>query len=82
MTRFYIEPKNLEKWLHQNVAEYTGDFVEGVLLDSFVVATKRGFAAIYESYVNPNQSRYYIEFEKGAAQKVWVNWYKFEKTVA
>lgn len=45
---FGISPKYFEKWFSQNQGEYTGDFVEGVLLDSFVIATKRGFAAVYE----------------------------------
>lgn len=80
MTAFYIEPgEAFEKWMHQNEAEYTGDYVEGVLLDSFVVQTKRGTAAVYESFVNPNASRYYIEFQAGyRARRVWSNWYKFE----
>ena len=30
---FSISPKGLEKWMHQNRAEYTGAFVEGTLLD-------------------------------------------------
>ena len=56
MTEFDIDPKYFGKWFHQNEAKYTGDFVEGVLLDNFVIATKRGFAAIYEKPLNPNQS--------------------------
>ena len=44
MTEFDIDPKYFGKWFHQNEAKYTGDFVEGVLLDNFVIATKRGFA--------------------------------------
>lgn len=64
MTRFYIEPQNLEKWLHQNNAEYTGDYFVGVLLDNFTVSLKNGYAAIYEHYVNPNQSNYLVEFSR------------------
>ena len=79
MRRFKIAASNLGMWMHQNKAEYTGAYVEGVLLDSFVVATKRGFAAIYETYVNPWVSCYTIEFETGTAQTVWKNWYKFEE---
>ena len=77
MTRFYIDPKNLEKWLHQNEAEYTGDFVDGCLLDSFVVWTKNGVAAVYEHYLNAWSSDYLIEFERGSADEVWTNWYLF-----
>ena len=43
MMEFSISSKGLEKWMHQNRAEYTGAFVEGTLLDNFVIACKRGF---------------------------------------
>ena len=76
---FILNPRNLEKWLYQNKAENTGDFVEGCLLDNWVVMTKRGFAAIYEKYVNPNQSEYLIEWETGPAQNVFSHWYDFEE---
>jgi len=80
ITSFRLDPgPALEKWLHQNGAEYVGDYVEGCLLDNFVVCTRRGFAAIYENYVNEWSSDYYIEFQPGAAQGVFSNWYKFEK---
>ncbi len=78
MTEFFIDPKELEKWMHQNRAQYTGGFIEGCLLDNFVVATKRGFAAIYEHPLNEWSSNYRVEFEPGAAQGVWRNWYEFE----
>lgn len=79
VTKFRIEPKNLAKWMHQNRAVYTGAFVDGCLLDNFVVVTKRGFAAIYEEYLNEWSSTYRVEFEPGAAQTVWSRWYQFEK---
>lgn len=41
---FFISPQGLKKWMHQNRADYTGAFVEGTLLDNFVIACKRGFA--------------------------------------
>lgn len=88
--KFYIEPNKLEKWMHQNKANFTGTAIEGCLLDNFVIDTEKGFAMVYESYVNPNQSRYYVEYaisreknEKGnykhciAWKIVWKNWYKF-----
>lgn len=78
ITRFYMEPQQLGKWMYQNDAEYTGMFIEGCLLDNFVVMTRRGFAAVYEHYVNPNQSNYYIEFQPGAAQDVLRKWYELE----
>lgn len=75
---FTLAPAELEKWMHQNKAVYTGGFVEGCLLDNFVVATKRGFAAIYERHLNEWSSDYIVEFEPGAAQAVWSRWYEFE----
>lgn len=76
MTTFVLKMP-LAKWMHQNKAEYTGDFVEGCLLDNFVVETRRGFAAIYEQYATPNSSVYRVEFEPGTAQNVFARWYKF-----
>ena len=80
VTCFRINPgAAFEKWMYQNGAEYAGDYVEGCLLDNFVVSTRRGFAAVYENYVSEWASDYYIEFQPGAAQDVFSNWYKFEK---
>lgn len=78
ITKFYLSANELEKWIHQNNAEYTGDFIEGCLLDNFVLVTKKGFAAIYEHYLTPWSSDYYIEYQKGAAQNVFKKWYDFE----
>lgn len=76
---FDITPKELEEWICENKGEYTGDIVEGVLLDSFVIATKRGFAAVYEKYCNEWTSCYHVVFETGAAQSVFDEWYEFEQ---
>lgn len=78
VTSFRISPENLDMWMHQNEAEYTGAFVEGSLLNNFVLACKRGFAAVYEHYLNCWSSDYLIEFQPGAAQDVWKNWYNLE----
>lgn len=81
MTTFYIYGENeLQEWMLRNKAEYTGDFIEGCLLNNFVVSTPRGYAAIYEHYVNEWTSCYYVEFETGVASAVWDNWYRFETT--
>lgn len=80
VTCFRLSPgEELEKWIHQNGAEYTGDYIEGCLLDNFVMYTPRGYAAFYESYVNEWTSDYYVEFQPGPAQTVFSNWYEFEK---
>ena len=63
MTSFYIPSTFLETWIHQNDAEYLGDYVPGCLLDNFTMGTRRGYAAIYEHYLNEWTSDYYIEFQ-------------------
>lgn len=91
--QFYIEADQLEKWLYQNRACYTGAFIEGVLLDNFVVDTPKGYAAIYEKAVNEWTSKYLVEYaiskeKDGGKYKwfkgfstVWKNWYDFEKQI-
>mgnify|MGYP001039563499 CR=1 FL=1 len=75
---FAFNQAGLEKWMHQNRAQYTGDIIEGTLLDSFVLMCKRGYAAVYEHPLNEWCSDYRVEFEAGAAQEVWNRWYDFE----
>ena len=79
VTSFRLDPgPAFDKWARQNSAEYTGDYIEGCLLDNFIMVTPRGYAAFYENYVNEWTSNYYVEFQPGAAQNVFSNWYKFE----
>lgn len=79
VTCFYIDPgAAFQKWITQNRGEYTGDYIEGVLQDSFVISTPRGYAAVYEHYLNCWSSDYYVEFQPGAAEDVWSAWYEFE----
>ena len=83
VTSFRLDPgPDFEKWAHQNNAEYTGDYIEGVLLDNFIMCTPRGFAAFYENYLNEWSSTYYVEFQPGAAQNIFSNWYEFERKEA
>lgn len=86
MTRFYLNAGALGRWMHQNKAQYTGAYVDGVLVDSFVVETKRGVAAIYEHALNEWTSNYYVEFtdykngfKNGEVDKIWSDWYAFEE---
>lgn len=76
MTRFYISISNINTWLHQNDAE-TLECREGCLADNFIVGTKRGYAAIYEHYLNSWSSDYLVEFEPGDAPNVWKSWEEF-----
>jgi len=85
MTSFYLNPLHFEKWMHQNRASYTGMFVEGCLLDSFVLETRRGYAFIYEHYLNANSSDYMVIFvpykaaHKPEYDKAFADWYDFEE---
>ena len=83
--KFYLNPKYYDMWAHQNRVIHTGDCIEGVLLDNFVVFTKHGIAAIYEHYVNSNQSDYEVHFIRehkhsnpGWTKPVLEEWYDFE----
>ena len=83
VTRFRLDPgPAFEKWARQNRAEFTGDYIEGCLLDNFIMCTPRGFAAFYENYLNEWASDYYVEFQAGAAQDVFLKWYQFEEVNA
>lgn len=77
ITTFRIGSTELKRWMHQNRAEYTGDIIVGCLLDNFVLECKRGFAAVYEHYLNEWTSDYLIEFEAGDAETVWKRWDEF-----
>lgn len=86
MTRFYLNAGALGRWMHQNKALYTGAYIEGVLVDSFVVETKRGIAAFYEHPLNERTSNYYVEFTdynngftNDEINKIWSNWHAFEE---
>ena len=52
---------SLEKWLYQNDGEIV-EILEGCLLDSYLIETKRGTAAIMETYATPNSSKYTLYF--------------------
>lgn len=62
ITVFNLDPMNLDKWMHQNKASYTGEYREGNLIDSFILSCKRGYAALYETYSNEWNSTYTVEF--------------------
>ena len=61
MTVLKMSVTNFEKWIHQNAAEII-DCAEGCLLDNYLLHTRRGVAAVYEHYVNPNMSDYRVYF--------------------
>lgn len=49
------------KWAAQNGAECI-DYVQGCLIDNFVMACKRGTAFIFEEYANTWTSKYRVYF--------------------
>ena len=61
MTIGYIDNPN--KLIHQNKAEIL-DGYEGCLLDNMLYTAKRGLFVLYESYLNPNASRYLFKFAR------------------
>ena len=69
MTRLYLTPSHLGKFIHQNNAECI-DFFEGCLQDNGLYTTKHGgLMAIYEHFKNDWTSDLYIEFSKDPAEK-------------
>lgn len=75
---FTISPAGMNRWIEENRAEHTGDFVEGVLLDNFVLSCEWGYAAVYEVHLNEWSSIYRVEYETGEAKDVWKRWHEFE----
>ena len=87
ITVFYLDPADLDKWLYQNKAEYTGSYVEGCLQDNFVVSTKRGYAFFYEHILNEWSSDFgvfFIPYKSGEKHMesydfLWSEWFDFEQ---
>lgn len=62
---------NLNKWMHQNNGEII-DAIEGTLLDSLLISTKRGTALLLETYETPNSSTYTLYFStNGEAEELF-----------
>lgn len=85
MTQFYITgSKYLNMWYTQNDGE-TVDGVDGCLLDNFVVACRRGWAFVYEHYLNPWESNYRVKFvpykDEDGCRAAWDEWETFREEV-
>lgn len=82
MTTFRLN-MSLEKWIHQNKAEYTGDFFDGCLLDNFIVACKNGVAALYEHCLNEWSSCYEVHFGRTPEEinAVYSEFYRMERMI-
>lgn len=82
--RFLINSgENFNTWFRTNKAEYTDYYVEGSLLDNFIVETKHGVAAFYERYCTAWESNYFVEFARFGNEEgykeVFDHWYRFEE---
>ena len=77
---------NEDKWMHQNDAQFTGAFFDGVLLDNYVLDCKRGYVAVYEQYVTPNSSEHVFKFapykDRAAVDALWSEFYEREERSA
>lgn len=80
MTIFLLKG-DLNRWLHQNEAEYTGDFFDGCLLDNFIVSCKNGIAALYEHYLNCWSSCYEVHFGRTEKEKreIYDEFYRYQE---
>jgi len=83
MTVFQITgEKRLNIWYTQNDGE-TVEAVEGCLLDNFVVACRRGWAFVYEHYLNPWASNYLVKFvpykDEDGCRAAWDEWEDFRE---
>lgn len=76
---------NEEKWMHQNGAEFTGAYVEGTLLDNYILQCKRGWCAVYERYATPNSSYHEFRFvpysDQRGCDELWAEFMEFEESV-
>lgn len=76
-TCFSIKPgEAFNAWIHQNAGEII-DVREGVLLDNYLIACKKGLAIFQEEYVTEWSSRYFIRFERGAGDHAYKAWEQF-----
>lgn len=74
MKTYKLNPRNLEKFIYQNAGEIV-DCLDGCLLDDLLLYTRRGLVAIFESYVNSNQSDFTVYFSTDPAE-IWPLWEK------
>lgn len=81
VTTFQIGIGEMSKWIHQNNAECTGDYVEDVLANSFMLTCKRGTAAVYSHYLNPWSSDYLVLFvpysDEKRTNQLYDDFYKY-----
>lgn len=72
---FRTNTAGLNKFIQEHNAEYTGDFVDGTLLDNFMLGCDNGYAAVFEIALTCWTSCYEIQYQEGKATDVWNEWY-------
>ena len=75
--------KDEAKWEHQNRAEYTGDYLEGVTQDSYVLACKRGYAFVYArskaaGWISWHEYKFAPYKDKESCAELWREWREIE----
>ena len=70
--KIYKYAGNVDKLIHQNKAECI-DVIEGCLLDSLLMATKRGYIALIETFATTQSSTYtlYFSTDSGDIYEIW-----------
>lgn len=85
VTKMRIRLKDAPRWEHQNSAEYTGEYIEGVLTDNYVLACKRGWCFVYEAtdgwYPNTPIYKFAAYKDKEACEELWNEWLDFAESV-
>jgi hypothetical protein len=65
--------------MYQNKAICTGDFIQGCLLDNFLVQCEHGIAAVYEHFLNEWSSCYLVRFGKTDNDKLMIHHEFYER---
>lgn len=77
MKKFNLNPIYVNKFMHQNKANYI-DCIDGCLIDHLMVSTKRGYMALIETYATPNSSTYTVYFSTDE-NEIYDVWAPYEK---
>lgn len=73
VTVFRLDADHLEAWTEQN-GGITADILDGCLIDSCLISTRRGWAVAVENFVSSWTSDYYIIFQAGDGADVLDFW--------
>ena len=77
MKKFKLNPIYVNKFMHQNKANYI-DCIDGCLIDHLMVSTKRGYVSLIETRATPNGSTY-TEYFSPDENEIYDVWAPYEK---